>query len=75
LLWKANAATHTTKANEGGGRPTAITYVPDAVPDGAGTENLTPLGVAGQAVYLALAPALRRLGSVRGGSGAAADGR
>ena len=31
--------------------------MPGAVPDGAGTENLTPLGVAGQAVHLALAPA------------------
>jgi YVTN family beta-propeller protein len=40
-----------------GQAPQAITYVPDAVPDGAGTENLTPLGVAGQAVHLALAPA------------------
>ena len=40
-----------------GQAPQAITYVPDAVLDGAGTENLTPLGVAGQAVHLALAPA------------------
>jgi YVTN family beta-propeller protein len=40
-----------------GQAPQAVTYVPGAVPDGAGTENLTPLGVAGQAVHLALAPA------------------
>jgi YVTN family beta-propeller protein len=40
-----------------GQAPQAITYVPDAIPDGAGTENLTPLGIAGQAVHLALAPA------------------
>jgi YVTN family beta-propeller protein len=41
-----------------GQAPQAITYVPDAVPDGAGTENLTPLGVAGQAVHLTLAGAM-----------------
>jgi hypothetical protein len=29
--------------------------VPDAVPDGAGTQNLQPLGIAGQAVHLSLA--------------------
>jgi YVTN family beta-propeller protein len=38
-----------------GQAPQAITYVPDAVPDGAGTDNLTPLGVAGQATHLDLA--------------------
>ena len=41
-----------------GQAPQAITYVPDAVPDGAGTENLMPLGVAGQTAHLALAPAV-----------------
>jgi len=35
----------------------AIVYVPNAVPDGDGTQNLQPLGVGGQAVYLSLAPA------------------
>jgi YVTN family beta-propeller protein len=37
-----------------GQAPQAIAYVPDAVPEGAGTENLAPLGVAGQATHLAL---------------------
>ncbi len=32
--------------------------MPDAVPEGAGTDNLTPLGVAGEATHLALAPAV-----------------
>jgi YVTN family beta-propeller protein len=40
-----------------GQAPQAIAYVPDAVPEGAGTENLMPLGVAGQATHLALRPA------------------
>jgi YVTN family beta-propeller protein len=40
-----------------GQAPQAVAYVPDAVPDGAGTENLAPLGVAGQAVHLTLAAA------------------
>jgi hypothetical protein len=34
--------------------------VPNAVPEGAGTENLVPLGIAGQATHLAL-------GSAKGG--------
>jgi YVTN family beta-propeller protein len=34
----------------------AIVYVPNAVPEGAGTENLQPLGLAGQAIHLALGP-------------------
>lgn len=38
-----------------GQAPQAITYVPDAVPEGAGTDNLIPLGVAGQATHLDLA--------------------
>ena len=40
-----------------GQAPQAVVYVPNAVPEGAGTENLTPLGVAGQAVHLTLGPA------------------
>jgi YVTN family beta-propeller protein len=35
----------------------AVAYVPDAVPEGDGTENLQPLGVAGVAAHLTLAPA------------------
>jgi hypothetical protein len=38
-----------------GQAPQALTYVPDAVPTGVGTENLQPLGLAGQAVHLSLA--------------------
>ncbi|MFL5293307.1 MAG: beta-propeller fold lactonase family protein [Myxococcales bacterium] len=36
--------------------PQAIVYVPQAVPQGAGTENLVPLGVAGQVAQLVLGP-------------------
>jgi YVTN family beta-propeller protein len=39
-----------------GQAPQALVYVPGAVPEGAGLENLQPLGLAGQAVHLALAP-------------------
>jgi YVTN family beta-propeller protein len=39
-----------------GQAPQALTYVPDAVPSGAGTENLQPLGVAGRVAHLSLAP-------------------
>jgi YVTN family beta-propeller protein len=37
-----------------GQAPQAIAYVPNAVPDGPGTQGLQPLGVAGQAAHLAL---------------------
>jgi YVTN family beta-propeller protein len=40
-----------------GQAPQALAYVPNAVPDGNGTQNLQPLGVAGQAAHLSLAPA------------------
>jgi YVTN family beta-propeller protein len=40
-----------------GQAPQALTYVPDAVPSGAGTQNLVPLGLAGQSTHLALVPA------------------
>jgi YVTN family beta-propeller protein len=40
-----------------GQAPQAVTYVPDAVPEGAGTANLQPLGVAGEVVHLTLAAA------------------
>ncbi|HXL18496.1 MAG TPA: hypothetical protein VN961_13360, partial [Streptosporangiaceae bacterium] len=35
----------------------AVVYVPNAVPGGAGTDNLQPLGVAGQVAQLVLGPA------------------
>lgn len=37
--------------------PQALVYVPNAVPSGAGTENLVPLGEAGQAAHLNLVAA------------------
>ncbi|MFY1991985.1 YncE family protein [Achromobacter xylosoxidans] len=37
-----------------GQAPQAINYVPDAVPQGDGLQNLQPLGVAGQAAHLEL---------------------
>ena len=37
-----------------GQAPQAIAYVPNAVPEGEGTENLQPLGLAGEAAHLAL---------------------
>src|ERR1700727_106227 len=37
-----------------GQAPQAIVYVPNAVPEGAGTQGLQPLGVAGQVTYLEL---------------------
>ena len=41
-----------------GQSPQGMVYIPDAVPSGAGTENLVSLGVAGQSVHLTLgAPA------------------
>lgn len=40
-----------------GQAPQALTYVPNAVPEGNGTENLQPLGLAGQVSHLALMPA------------------
>ena len=39
-----------------GQAPQAVVYVPGAVPDGNGTQGLQPLGVAGEAAHLALAP-------------------
>ncbi len=37
-----------------GQAPQAVVYVPNAVPTGGGTENLQPLGVAGQVAHLVL---------------------
>jgi YVTN family beta-propeller protein len=39
-----------------GQAPQAVTYVPNAVPEGDGTQGLQQLGVAGQAAHLLLAP-------------------
>jgi YVTN family beta-propeller protein len=39
-----------------GQAPQAIVYVPGAVTEGNGTQNLQPLGVAGEVAHLALAP-------------------
>lgn len=39
-----------------GQAPQAVVYVPDAVPTGAGTEGLGPLGIAGDAAHITLAP-------------------
>ena len=40
-----------------GQAPQAITYVPNAVPEGDGTQGLQPLGVAGRATHLTLGAA------------------
>jgi len=37
-----------------GQSPQGMVYVPNAVPSGAGTDNLSPLGAAGEAVHLSL---------------------
>ncbi|WP_433705737.1 YncE family protein [Paraburkholderia sacchari] len=39
-----------------GQAPQAVTYVPDAVPQGDGTQNLQPLGLAGQSAHVTLVP-------------------
>ncbi|OZI18667.1 hypothetical protein CAL26_13235 [Bordetella genomosp. 9] len=50
-----DTATNTVIGNVPIGQaPQAIAYVPDAVPEGDGMQNLQPLGVAGQAAHLAL---------------------
>src|SRR6201987_4252000 len=46
-----------------GQAPQAITYVPDAVPSGPGTQNLQSLGVAGQVAHLALAASAAETGN------------
>jgi YVTN family beta-propeller protein len=43
-----------------GQAPQAITYVPNAVPEGDGTQGLQPLGVAGQTTHLSLGAATGR---------------
>lgn len=39
-----------------GQAPQAVVYVPNAVPEGDGAQNLQPLGLAGQAAHLTLTP-------------------
>jgi len=51
-----DTASNTVVANVPVGQaPQALVYVPNAVPEGPGTQHLQPLGVAGQAVHLTLA--------------------
>ncbi|MGA9418075.1 MAG: YncE family protein, partial [Candidatus Cybelea sp.] len=45
---------HVIGATPIGQAPQAVVYVPGAVPQGSGTANLQPLGIAGQATHLAL---------------------
>jgi YVTN family beta-propeller protein len=40
-----------------GQSPQGMVYIPDAVPSGAGTDNLMPLGAAGDAVHLSMSAA------------------
>ncbi|MGO4355107.1 YncE family protein [Rhizobium sp. RAF36] len=47
-----NKVTATIPIGQG---PQAVAYVPEAVPDGNGLQNVTPLGLAGDAVHLNLA--------------------
>ena len=45
-----------------GQAPQAISYVPGAVPEGTGMDNLQPLGLAGQAAHLALSSVRSKVG-------------
>ena len=50
-----DTATNTVVANVALGQgPQGVAYVPDAVPEGAGTQNLQPLGAAGNLTQLTL---------------------
>ena len=51
---ETNRVVGTTPTGQG---PQALVYVPGAVPEGDGRQNLQPLGAAGAAVHLSLAPA------------------
>jgi DNA-binding beta-propeller fold protein YncE len=55
-----NAIIATTPIGQGA---QAVIYVPDAVPEGAGTEGLQPLGLAGEAARLTMAPRGAALGA------------
>jgi len=48
-----------------GQQPQALVYVPQAVPEGAGTTHLIPLGEAGQAAHLTLATPVGSAGAGR----------
>jgi YVTN family beta-propeller protein len=57
MMTAIDTLTNTVIANVPIGQaPQAVTYVPDAVPEGEGTQNLQPLGLAGQSVHLVLVP-------------------
>ena len=43
----------------------ALVYVPGAVPNGDGTANLTPLGVAGEALHIEMRPPAGQAGNAR----------
>lgn len=45
--------------------PQAVVYVPDAVPNGDGTQRLHPLGLAGEAAHLTLVPAPRGVAAAK----------
>jgi YVTN family beta-propeller protein len=60
----ANAVVATVPVGQA---PQAVVYVPDAVPEGRGTDNLQPLGVAGSTAQLELAAT----GPAAAGAGAA----
>ena len=55
-----------------GQAPQAITYVPNAVPEGDGTQGLQPLGVAGETAHLLLGPMEGRK-TVGSGAGVGGD--
>ncbi|WP_343673372.1 YncE family protein [Paraburkholderia heleia] len=46
-----------------GQAPQAVTYVPDAVPSGDGTQNLQPLGVAGNTAHLQMISTAAEMGA------------
>src|SRR6266436_2034839 len=56
-----------------GQAPQAITYVPNAVPEGDGTQGLQPLGVAGQTAHLSLGAVEGRKTAGSAGGGGSED--
>ena len=57
-----------------GQAPQAVTYVPDAVPEGDGTQNLQPLGIAGQTAHLAMVSTASAAAGPAGAAGAGGSG-
>jgi len=57
----ANKVMTTSPIGQG---PQALAYVPNAVPEGDGTQNLEPLGLAGMVAHLKLAPVGMKGGTV-----------